>query len=88
MGVGEKPAGWDLADYVLGRFSPKEREMLDEAAGQAADAIRMIIAEGADAAMNRYNAVKRKTAEKNTEKPKAEAKGMEEKGSGTESAGR
>lgn len=92
MGVGEKPAGWDLADYVLGRFSPKEREMLDEAAGQAADAIRMIIAEGADAAMNRYNAVKRKEAvknsekpqaktgiaEKNTEKPKTEAKDAEE----------
>ena len=22
VGVGEKPAGWDLADHVLGRFSP------------------------------------------------------------------
>lgn len=63
MGVGGKPAGWDLADYVLGRVSPKEREMLDEAAGQAADAIRMIIAEGPDAAMNRYNTVKHKSAE-------------------------
>lgn len=55
MGVGEKPAGWDLADYVLGRFPPKDREAVDEAADRAADAIRMIIAEGADAAMNRYN---------------------------------
>lgn len=55
MGVGEKPAGWDLADYVLGRFSSKDREAVDEAADRAADAIRMIIAEGADAAMNRYN---------------------------------
>ena len=26
MGVGEKPRGWDLADYVLGRFSQKDRE--------------------------------------------------------------
>ncbi len=55
MGVGEKPAGWNLADYVLGRFSPKDREAVDEAADRAADAICMIIAEGPDAAMNRYN---------------------------------
>ena len=26
MGVGEKPRGWDLADYVLGRFSGPERK--------------------------------------------------------------
>ena len=55
MGVGEKPAGWDLVDYVLGRFSPKDREAVDEAADRAVDAIRVIIAEGADAAMNRFN---------------------------------
>ena len=55
IGVGEKPAGWDLADYVLGRFSPKDREAVDEAIDRAADAIRIIIAEGPDAAMNRYN---------------------------------
>lgn len=55
MGVGEKPRGWDLVDYVLGRFSAPEREIMDEAAERAADAIRMIIAQGADAAMNEFN---------------------------------
>lgn len=55
MGVGEKPQGWDLVDYVLGRFSPKEREIMDEAAKRAADAIQMIIAQGPDMAMNHYN---------------------------------
>ena len=55
MGVGEKPRGWDLADYVLGHFPPREREIMDEAAERAADAIRMMIAEDADAAMNEYN---------------------------------
>ncbi|HBA47493.1 MAG TPA: aminoacyl-tRNA hydrolase [Lachnospiraceae bacterium] len=55
MGVGEKPAGWDLVDYVLGRFSTKDGEAVDEAADRAARAIRMIIVEGPDAAMNRYN---------------------------------
>lgn len=55
MGVGEKPKGWDLADYVLGHFSPKEREAMEEAVERAADAVRMVIAEDADAAMNEYN---------------------------------
>lgn len=58
LGVGEKPKGWDLADYVLGRFSAQERKVMDEAAQQAADAIRMMIAEGADVTMNRFNTKK------------------------------
>lgn len=58
MGVGEKPRGWDLADYVLGRFSGPEKETMDEAAERAADAIRMIISRDADAAMNEFNSVK------------------------------
>ncbi len=55
IGVGEKPKGWDLADYVLGRFSEPERKVMDEAVERAADAVRMIIAQGADAAMNEFN---------------------------------
>lgn len=55
MGVGEKPRGWDLADYVLGHFPPREREVMEEAVDRAADAVRMMIAEDADAAMNEYN---------------------------------
>jgi len=56
MGVGAKPKGWDLADYVLGCFSPQEREIMEEAVTRAADAIRMMITEDADAAMNEFNA--------------------------------
>lgn len=55
VGVGEKPKGWDLADYVLGHFSPQERTLMDEAALRAADAIRTIITQGADVAMNEFN---------------------------------
>ena len=55
MGVGEKPEGWDLVDHVLGRFSAKEQEVMNEAAERAADAVRTIIAQGADIAMNRFN---------------------------------
>ena len=55
MGVGEKPAGYDLADYVLGHFTSQERKVMDEAAARAADAIRAILAKGPDAAMNDFN---------------------------------
>jgi len=62
MGVGEKPKGYDLADYVLGHFTGDEKKLMEKAASEAADAIRMMLREGADAAMNRYNQ-KVKTAE-------------------------
>lgn len=55
IGVGEKPKGYDLADYVLGHFTSDERKQMDEAAKEAADAIRMILADGMEAAMNRFN---------------------------------
>ena len=58
MGVGEKPEGYDLKDYVLGRFAGDEKKIMQEAAGRGADCIRMIMAEGPDAAMNAYNAKK------------------------------
>lgn len=55
IGVGEKPEGWDLVNHVLGRFSAGERKAVDEAIGRAADAVEMIVKDGADAAMNQYN---------------------------------
>ena len=60
MGVGQKPEGYDLVDYVLGHFPKEEREIMDESAKRAADAIEVMIAEGADTAMNMYNSAKRK----------------------------
>ena len=63
VGVGAKPKGWDLADYVLGRFSSQERELVDEAICQAADGVEMILSQGIEAAMNRWNgAAKKKKA--------------------------
>ena len=58
MGVGEKPKNYDLADYVLGHFPSEERTVMDEAAKTAAEAIRMILTESADAAMNHFNSKK------------------------------
>lgn len=55
VGVGEKPPGWDLADYVLSRFDAKEKKVMLDAVKMAVDATVMIIDEGADKAMNSYN---------------------------------
>lgn len=55
MGVGEKPKGYDLADYVLGHFSSSDRKVMDESITKATDAIRMIISEDAERAMNEFN---------------------------------
>ncbi|EET61101.1 aminoacyl-tRNA hydrolase [Marvinbryantia formatexigens DSM 14469] len=55
VGVGEKPAGWDLADYVLSRFSQEERQKVEEALKRAADAAVCLMTDGVEAAMNEYN---------------------------------
>ena len=60
VGVGAKPKGWDLADYVLGRFSSEERELVDKAICDAADAVEMILKDGIEAAMNHYNGAAKK----------------------------
>ena len=58
VGVGEKPDRMDLADYVLSHFSKGEWEMMEDAFKEAADAVEVMIADGADTAMNRFNAKK------------------------------
>jgi len=55
IGVGEKPEGYDLADYVLGHFSKQDAPIMEDAVKRAADAVKMIIRESADAAMNHFN---------------------------------
>ena len=55
VGVGEKPKGWDLADYVLGHFNAEESKLMQEAFESAAEATATILTEDIDTAMNRYN---------------------------------
>ena len=55
IGVGEKPKGWDLADYVLGKFNREDEPMIREALDKAAEACQVILSESIDAAMNRFN---------------------------------
>ena len=55
IGVGEKPARMDLADYVLGHFSPEEAELERKACGKAAEAVLMMMQGKTEEAMNLYN---------------------------------
>ena len=55
VGVGEKPRNFDLADYVLSRFSPQDQEAMEEGYEKAVRAAEMILAGEVDGAMNEYN---------------------------------
>ena len=63
VGVGEKPKGYDLADYVLGHFKTDEKDVMDTAFIDAANAVVAILNDGIDAAMNRYNRTKKEDDE-------------------------
>ena len=58
VGVGEKPAGWDLADYVMGRFDKADRQKVDEAIEDAMAAAVLMMQGDVDKAMNNFNAKK------------------------------
>jgi PTH1 family peptidyl-tRNA hydrolase len=52
----DKPRSKEVgADHVLDRFSKRDRAQIDVAIEEAADAVELLLAEGAAAAMNRYN---------------------------------
>lgn len=55
IGIGKAPEGWDLADYVLGRFGADEAPIVAGCIERAAEAAALIVSEGVAAAMNRYN---------------------------------
>ena len=59
VGVGEKPRGRDLADYVLGHFSKEEKVLMEEGYDNAVHAAEMIVSGSVEAAMNEYNRKKK-----------------------------
>lgn len=55
IGIGPKPQDVDAADYVLSNFSQEEFEKLEKVMELTIEAIKSIISEGIDKAMNKYN---------------------------------
>ena len=56
IGVGEKPhPDYDMADWVLSRFTGEDLKTITQAVKRAADAVECFVREGPDKAMNRFN---------------------------------
>ena len=56
IGIGAKPSpDWDLADWVLSRFSKDEGKQLEQMFENAAAAVELIVEGRIDRAMNLYN---------------------------------
>lgn len=57
IGVGKPPTREHGADHVLKRVGRADRALLDQVVERAADAVEVVLDEGVDAAMQRYNAM-------------------------------
>ena len=55
IGVGAKPKGYDLADYVLGHFTKEDSGVLEERLEDVYDAVKLIVGDDITEAMNRHN---------------------------------
>lgn len=56
MGIGAKPhPDYDLADWVLSRFTKEERKVVNDTANKAVGAAKLIVAGNIEEAMNRYS---------------------------------
>ena len=55
FGIGKPPEQWNVADYVLSRFSDSERKSVDEAVQRAADGVVDWVQHGIAHCMNQYN---------------------------------
>lgn len=56
LGIAPEPPPQDLVDFVLAPFAAEEAEAVEKAVVSAADACEAWLAEGVEAAMNRFNA--------------------------------
>jgi PTH1 family peptidyl-tRNA hydrolase len=57
IGIGDR-GPIDAADFVLSRFRPAERPVVDDALIDTAQAVAVWVSQGLDAAMNRFNGPK------------------------------
>ncbi len=56
IGIGKKPhPDYDLKDWVLSRFTDKDKTVLKDTLPKIVDAVRLIVNEDIDRAMNLYN---------------------------------
>ena len=56
IGIGPPPEEWDMADFVLSKFTAEEQEPIEAAIGRAADAVVTWARDGLENCMNQFNA--------------------------------
>jgi len=59
VGIGRPPVGMDPAEYVLETFDRIEQSQLDGILSQAAEAVRVMLLEGLEKAMNQFQKKRR-----------------------------
>lgn len=79
VGIGEKPSGWDLADYVLGKFNEDDLPAMEEGMDKAVKGVELMLSRGIAEAANRVN-----QKAKTVKKQKAEAEQKKEEATQTE----
>jgi PTH1 family peptidyl-tRNA hydrolase len=55
----DRPDIRDFSEFVLSKFSPKHQEIANMAVQDAADCVELILSDGIDSAMNKYNRARR-----------------------------
>ena len=55
VGVGRVPAGGEMVQLVLCRFTPEERTLMGPAVERAAEAVLAVLREGLEKAQNKFN---------------------------------
>lgn len=56
VGIGAKPNGWDLADYVLAKFGKDDEPLILSGIDKAAESVEIFVSHGMKDAMNKFNA--------------------------------
>ena len=55
IGIGKKPEGWDLADWVLGKYSEEDLKTLGGMYENSFEAVKLIMDGKAEEAMGKFN---------------------------------
>lgn len=56
VGVGDKPhPDYDMIDWVMSKFQGEDKKAMDAAVDRAAEAVEVLLSEGFDKAMSRFN---------------------------------
>lgn len=64
VGIGQPPGRMEAIEYVLSRFSTRERDLVEQIEQIAVEALKAMILDGIDSAMNRFNVRQRGNEER------------------------